>query len=356
MNTKLEYLIIGQGIAGSVLSFVLYQQKKQHLVIDNGSPYNASQAASGMCNPITGRRLVKTWKAEEIFPHLHQFYQQLSDSIGGNFWQKMEVFRTFESIKQQNDWFNEREKKGFGAFVNWKTNSYLYQNFIDVPFGGWETQQALYIDTAQLLRQYRHFLGNEKSYLQSHFDYKDLQIKPEGVVWKGIEAKKIIFCEGARVLRNPYFNYLPFKPDKGEWLKIKIDSTETLPHALKKNVFIIPLGNQEYLVSGTYNARELNYLTTENARQQLTQKLDKILKLPYQILAQKAGIRGSTAHRRPLIGLHPTHGALVLFNGFGTKGLSLSPYFAAQLATYLETGEGLAEEVDIRKMQQSGHK
>ncbi len=350
MKTKLAYLIIGQGIAGSVLSFVLYQQNKPHLVIDNGSPYNASQAASGMCNPITGRRLVKTWKAEEIFSHLHQFYQKLEETIGGGFCQKMEVFRTFDNIKQQNDWFNESEKKGFGAFVNWQTAIEPYKKFTYVPFGGWETQQALHIDTANLLKQYRNFLINQKSYLQANFDYKDLQITPNGVVWKDFEASKIIFCEGARVLRNPYFNYLPFKPDKGEWLKIKIHSTEILPHALKKSVFIIPLGNQEYLVSGTYNARQLHYLTTEDARQQLTQKLDKILKLPYQILAQKAGIRGSTANRRPLIGLHPDHAALALFNGFGTKGLSLSPYFATQLLTYLETGEGLAEEVDIRKI------
>ncbi len=350
MKRQLDYLIIGQGIAGSVLSFVFYQQNKSHLVIDNASPYNASQAASGMCNPITGRRLVKTWKAEEIFPRLHQFYETLTDAIGGSFCQKMEVFRTFDNIKQQNDWFNESEKKGFGNFVNWQTNPLPYQKFIDVPFGGWETQEALHIDTASLLKQYRTFLINEEIYLQANFDYKDLQITQNGVVWKDIKAKKIIFCEGARVIRNPYFNYLPFKPDKGEWLKIKIHSTDTLPHALKKNVFIIPLGNQEYLVSGTYNARELHYLTTENGRKQLTEKLDKILKLPYQILEQKAGIRGSTANRRPLMGLHPSQDALALFNGFGTKGLSLSPYFAAQLATYLETGEGLAEEVDIRKM------
>ncbi len=347
MKNKLDYLIIGQGIAGSVLSYVLQQRGKRILVIDNASPYNASKAASGMCNPITGRRLVKTWKAEEMFPYLHTFYKDLQENIGGDFWKKMEVFRTFESIKQQNDWFSELDKKGFEDFVNPNTHTQPYKAFIDLPFGGWETQQALYINTAQLLAQYRNFLEKNGLYHKTQFDYADLSIHTDKILWKDIEAQKIIFCEGARVLRNPYFNYLPFRPDKGEWLKVKIKDKE-LPHALKKNLFIIPLGNQEFLISGTYNARELHYLSTEEARKQLTEKLDKILKLPYQILEQKAGIRGSTAHRRPLIGLHPKHEALALFNGFGTKGLSLSPYLAPKMADYLETGAALEAEIDLR--------
>jgi len=349
MKTNLDYFIIGQGIAGSVLSFVLHQRGKNILVIDNASPYNASKAASGMCNPITGRRLVKTWKADEMFSHLHTFYKELEETIGGDFWQKMEVFRTFESVKQQNDWFNDLEKKGFESFVNPQTDTSPYKEFIDLPFGGWETQHALNINTSQLLHQYRLFLEQNDLYLKAQFEYTDLEVKVDKVIWKGIEARKIIFCEGARVVRNPYFNYLPFRPDKGEWLKVKIKEKE-IPHALKKNLFIIPLGNQEFLVSGTYNAHEMHYLTTESARQQLTEKLDKILKLPYQILEQRAGIRGSTAHRRPIIGLHPQHESLALFNGFGTKGLSLSPYLAPQMADYLESGEGLNEEVDLRNM------
>ena len=35
-----------------------------------------------------------------------------------------------------------------------------------------------------------------------------------GIEYKGIEAENIIFCEGFKINQNPYFNYVPLKPNK----------------------------------------------------------------------------------------------------------------------------------------------
>ena len=62
-----------------------------------------------------------------------------------------------------------------------------------------------------------------------------------------------------------------------------------------------------------------------------------------------AGIRPTVNDRRPLIGLHPEHRSLGVFNGLGTKGVMLAPFFAKQFAGFLEHALPLNKEVDIAR-------
>jgi hypothetical protein len=38
------------------------------IVIDESNPFTATKAASGVINPVTGRRIVRTWRIEELLP------------------------------------------------------------------------------------------------------------------------------------------------------------------------------------------------------------------------------------------------------------------------------------------------
>ena len=81
-----------------------------------------------------------------------------------------------------------------------------------------------------------------------------LNLKQEteyGIEYKGITAKKIIFCEGMHAAINPQFSWLPFVPSKGEILKVKIEDF-TNEAILNKQVFIIPLENNTFRVGSTY--------------------------------------------------------------------------------------------------------
>jgi glycine/D-amino acid oxidase-like deaminating enzyme len=71
--------------------------------------------------------------------------------------------------------------------------------------------------------------------------------------------------------------------------------------------------------------------------------------VPYTVLGQQAGIRPSGKDRRPIMGLHPRHPALGLFNGLGTKGCSLAPYMAHLLTMHLLQGAPLPPETDIKR-------
>jgi flavin-dependent dehydrogenase len=65
---NVDYIIIGQGISGSFLSRDLLRAGRSVIVIDESKPFTASKVASGVINPITGRRMVRTWEIEKLMP------------------------------------------------------------------------------------------------------------------------------------------------------------------------------------------------------------------------------------------------------------------------------------------------
>lgn len=74
---EVDFLLIGQGIAGTVLSYRLIKSGKSVLVIDQAAANNSSRVAAGLFNPITGRKMVKTWQADRLFPVIKPLYGEL---------------------------------------------------------------------------------------------------------------------------------------------------------------------------------------------------------------------------------------------------------------------------------------
>ena len=79
----------------------------------------------------------------------------------------------------------------------------------------------------------------------------------------------------------------------------------------------------------------------------LLEKLEDLIHIPYEIIDYSAGIRPTTRDRKPFIGTHPKHKNLHIFNGLGSKGVTLAPYYSNQLVEYLTAGAFLDKEVNI---------
>jgi len=347
---QVDYLIVGQGVAGTTLSYTLLQQGKQVMVVDAPHPSTSSRVAGGICNPITGRKLVKTWMADALFPFLKAFYQDLEQTLQTRFFYDRQVYRIFNSIEQQNQLLSKSAEKGWENFLNTEVDNQPYAAFIDNSLDGWETKQAGWLDTTAFLDAYCAYLKGIDSYREALLAYDDLEVTSTGVHWQDVAAKKLIFCQGMEGKDNPYFQELPFRLVKGELLHIKI-AHPPLENIITHGIFMLPLPNTEgeYLVGATYDWQDLSNTATEKAREQLLGKLNKWLKLPYEVLGQRAGVRPATADRRPLIGTSPQYPHIGFFNGLGTKGVSLAPYYAHHLVAHLEQGAALQEEVDIKR-------
>jgi glycine/D-amino acid oxidase-like deaminating enzyme len=94
--------------------------------------------------------------------------------------------------------------------------------------------------------------------------------------------------------------------------------------------------------------KEYSNETTPDAFQELQQKLYAMGCEEFELVKQKTGIRPATQDRRPFVGFHPSLEAGI-FNGFGSKGVSLMPYFAKQWTDEILGRSSVHSEVSIRR-------
>lgn len=343
-----DYIIVGQGIAGSVLVWQLLKARKRVVVINNQHTNQSSQFAAGIYNPITGRNLVKTWLADQLFPTLVHFYEEVATILSAKILYPMPMFRPFLNKQESIIWEKKALEDTYQPFWEEAIGDYQEADIFN-QYGGFIIKQAGYVDVSCFLAATRTYLQSKNCYIEADFDYERLQLLSEDSVdYQGIQASKVIFCEGPQVALNPFFNYLPFRFAKGELLKVQ------LPKPIKviynRRVFILPRAGGQALVGASYEWEDLTLHPTEKARQELEDKLRQLIKFPYVVIDQQAGIRPATFDRRPYIGLHPKYPQICIFNGLGSKGISLAPYLAGKFVQHLLYNKELSAEVRLNRV------
>jgi len=146
-----DFLIVGQGIAGSVLALQLLKHNQRILVINNKKHNIASSVAAGVYNPITGRSMVKTWLAEALFPYLTTFYQEASQTLGTQFLYPMSIFRPFLTHQEHTQWLHKAKQANYSHFVESVVEKTLYQQTVVPPYGGIVLNQSGYLDVKRFL-------------------------------------------------------------------------------------------------------------------------------------------------------------------------------------------------------------
>jgi len=342
-EVKRDFIIVGQGIAGSVLALELIKRGKSIIVIDKPELSTSSRVAAGIWNPVVFKRLTKSWMIDELTPCLNEFYSSAEKILGVKFLEERKIAKLFTEEQEINLW----KKK-----VNEDMRDYLSEEILEMqePISSKYAivKQAGNLDTVTFLNAVTLYLKANDSYIEEAFNHDELNINSSGVSYQSINASEIIFCEGHLVKNNPHFNYIPFKPAKGDVLTISCRELD-IDFILNKGMFIMPLGNHLFKCGATYNWQDLTDTPNPAGKEELITKLKKIMTYEFQVIKHEAGVRPSVIDRRPVLGTHPTHPQLKIFNGLGTKAVMLAPFFAKQLCDYLIEGESLIEEVDVRR-------
>jgi glycine/D-amino acid oxidase-like deaminating enzyme len=347
---EIDTLIIGQGLAGSLLAWELVQRKHCILVVDDNHASASSTAAAGLINPITGQRIVKTLGVDDYLPEAHRCYRTLEKQLGRKLLVEMPMWRLLRTDRERQAWEKRKQDPAYADYLGeWLDTQQLQPPFI-APQGGFAQRHTGYLDTNTLLEGIREYLREHGSYHPRHIDYTELHISDEGVRFGSITCRRVIFCEGYKAITNPWFNWLPFTPAKGEILSLRFE--QALPEVMiNAGRWLMPRADGEYRLGATYEHEQLNEITTDKARQMLLASLPEILAEPgaYHVTGQQAGVRPATRDRQPFIGHHPEHPQLGIFNGFGSKGSLLIPWHAKRLAEALDDKSPIPESCDIKR-------
>jgi glycine/D-amino acid oxidase-like deaminating enzyme len=207
-------------------------------------------------------------------------------------------------------------------------------------------RQSAQVDVRGFLETFAARGRREGWLFSERMDYDKIIMEPHSIRYGDIETGHIVFCEGYGMAKNPFFRDLPMEGAKGELLIIRIpDFPEDL--VLKHKIFIAPLGNGYFWSGATYDWGFPDVYPTPAKAAFLKAQLMEILSGDFEILDHRAAVRPTVKDRRPLIGFHPRFPRLAVFNGLGTKGASLAPFWGHHFAQVLTANAPLDPEVDI---------
>lgn len=351
---KFDYLIVGQGLAGSSLAIELLKRDKKIMVWDRPDENRSSSVAAGLFNPVTGRVMTKTWKADTLFPYLEKFYREAEQMLGTRFFYPIPVYRPFLSIEEQNDWMAKAAEHEWSEYIR-QVYTRTQNDQVKDELGGLLLSRCGYVDVNVFMAAVRDFLKARDAYRSELLDESGLTFLSDGVSYGPCSAKKIVFCAGIHALEGRLHPGVPLRPLKGETLSLKTQIP--LTQIYNRGVYVVPSGNLlHYKAGATYSVKDTTLGSTAWARQELTHRLDELLRVPYQITNQHWGMRPTSPDRRPMLGVLPASKNAIIFNGLGTKGVSLAPYFAKQLADWLEGGLPLEGEVNVGRFLPPGRR
>jgi len=337
----MHILIVGQGIAGTALAWALMQRGATVRVADGDLPQASSLAAAGLINPVTGKFYTKTWRYDDFFPAARRFYAEMETALGVRVWTETRVLRLLDSPKAANDWAARMADPDYTGLVGMCGDAGAWQPLLrSTPTAVGETHGAARVDFSLLLRAFREHLVQRGLFAPQI-------LTPEAVLQQEADYDAVVFCEGWRSIMQPVFPNLPWQLTVGEAILIRFSqsSAASLGDVLKKNLLHIPLGDGLVWVGGTYQRWSPGEPAPEPRFAVMESELRALLREPFEIVRLLSGIRPTVRDRRPLIGPSPTHPRFYLFNGLGTKGALLAPYWAEHLADHLLKGWPLSPEV-----------
>ena len=335
---KTDYLIIGQGLAGSLLSWTLIQKGHSVVVVDNNHYQSSSTVAAGLINPITGKRFVLSEQFNEFFEFACKTYQELELAFQTQFFYPKPLKRLLK---------NEKEIQ----LCNKRLKDSAYTKFMtaDASTEVVHIDQAGYCDTSALLNHMAIFLKERDALISEKFDYNDLSIHPPVATWKSIEATTVIFAEGWQAQFNPWFDWIPFNPVKGEILTLHCKSGINDTHILNCGKWIVPRGQNTFKAGATYTWEPIDCEPTENGKEEILHDLKKHIPPDTVIKDHRAGVRPVIQDTIPVIGLHPELPHFGIFNGFASKGSLLIPYYANHFVNRLTQNTPLESRIDVSR-------
>jgi glycine/D-amino acid oxidase-like deaminating enzyme len=320
-------LIIGHGLAGCTLGLTCLKRQIPFQMIGYAQSGEASIVSSGLIAPVTGRRYVKAWQIDDFIAKALDFYRWSESLVGETYFFPVEIVRFLSNDEARKAWNKRMLDAEYAAYISNCKYDILdeFQKPYGILTGGYRLDTPGWIGAVRNLLQTRGFLKIHSSLLDVHSTLENSIIYATGAIDPSL-AHGII-------------------PNKGEALIVSMPEWK-YPQIIKDEVYVIPLQKRgTYWVGSYYIPGETNPMPSTLGREQLLGSIRKMYKGSLEVLSHMAGIRPTVDDRRPIVGPFPNRPNEYLFNGMGTKGTSLAPFWAEQLLSHILNDLPLPKEV-----------
>ncbi len=286
---------------------------------------------------------------DDLFPGMIEAHQELDEKLDiQSLNHDFPILKPISSDDEVTEWKQVIAEGRLHPYVDSIEENVPKGPFKEDVFASVTIKKSGFVRIEKTLLAYREYLKRKGLLIQENFEHSDIGLSEEAVTYRDIKADRILFSEGRFISANPYFNWVPFKPTKGQILTVKADSSLTPDRIYNQQFLLFPTEEKDvFKLGATYEWDKLDEIPTQQSTAALLAKAEKTLTTKFEVLEEKAAIRPTVIDRRPVIGVHPEYKNLFLFNGMGTKGIMIAPYFAKQLVDFIYEGKSIAQEVDL---------
>ncbi|MGC4072728.1 MAG: FAD-dependent oxidoreductase [Nibricoccus sp.] len=322
-------LILGQGLAGSMLAWEFERAGIDFEIVDRGHAGASSRIGAGIINPITGQRIVKSWRIDELLAPALAVYREMEAALSVKLMRPMRVRRFFH---------DDRERR---IFADKSVSGEL------APYAGAVTDEGFWIKGAAQVDSAALIAGMRGRLLVAG----RLREENEALSRALSRYDVVILCTGASVAPEAAeaFAFANLQPAKGETLTVETPGDLEPDVILNAGHWLLPLGNGRARVGATFEPGVSDLTTTAEARAALEKSTAQFLPDGFTVVAQEAGLRMTSPDKHPVVGRSPFDQRLGLFNGLGSKGALLAPGLARQWVNHLTEAVPFDPAVDVRR-------
>lgn len=323
-------LIVGQGLAGSMLGWACERVGLAFRIVDAGHATAASRVGAGVINPLTGRRLAPTWRIDDWREQALNSYREIEEELGRRFVFPIRIHRRHRDAAERNRFEARRAE---GPVKRW--------------IGGWDEHGlwidgAVRIDTAGLIEALR-VRWRRRGWLS------EALVPPGGEALPGgrDDVRVVIWCVGAA--EAPGFEFVPWERAKGEILDGRLPGLDP-GVVLNDGQWVLPVADDRVRVGATYDrVRRAGDAPSAAARAELEAAARRLTGRVLLTERHEAAVRVTTADRRPVVGWHPERPRRGIFAGLGSKGALWAPALAAQWRLVLQERGAFDPEVAVSR-------
>lgn len=340
-----DTLIVGQGLAGSLLAWELLSRGQRILVVDRDEAVSASKVAAGLVTPVSGSRFNIPDGLPERLTYAKEFYWGMEERSGQKIFHHLRTLRFFQ---------NEIERETYEARV--ARDERLLHSFTgllpsSLPsvrpcHGGFEMRGGGWLDIPLFLEITRQHLLETISYAIGRVVADELKVQHNGIRWHNVEAGKVVFCEGWRSRENAFFSHIPMHSAKGDILDLRPLGPYSSSHILSHGSWLLPISEVSFRSGSTYQHQFHDESPTPEGRTQVLDNLARLTDQPFEIVSHRSAIRPIIRRSQPFMGPSPLNPRIFLFNGLGSKGSLNGPWHAARLAEHLVAGQPIPSSCD----------